>query len=68
MVDQVRGLPAMLMRRSVGVGGSPEESTLTKATRRTGLTVAALPALSRLFLVSIGQPPPRQSRKDLAGS
>jgi hypothetical protein len=68
MVDQARGLPAMLMRRSLGVGGSPEESTVTKATRRTGATVAALPALGRLFLASIGQSSSRQGKKDLAGS
>jgi len=67
MIDQAKGLPALLMKRSLGVGGSPEESTVTKATRRTAATVAALPALGKLFLASIGQSSD-QGRKDLAGS
>lgn len=55
MVDQAKSLPALLMKRSLGVGGSPEESTATKAVRRNAATVAALPALGKVFLTSISQ-------------
>jgi hypothetical protein len=61
MVDQAKGVPAILIKRSLGAGGSLEESPVTKGTRRTGATVAALPALGKVFLASIGQASLRQS-------
>ncbi|HLA82568.1 MAG TPA: nucleotidyltransferase family protein [Thermoleophilia bacterium] len=55
MVDQAKRVPAILFRRSLGSGGSPEESLVTKATRRSMAGVAALPAISRVLLASFGQ-------------
>jgi len=55
MVDQVRRVPAILFRRSMGSGGSPDESVVTTATRRSMVGVSALPAIGRLLLASIGQ-------------
>lgn len=55
MVDQVRRVPAILFRRSLGWGGSPEEGPVTKATRRGIAGVAALPAIGRVLLNSIGR-------------
>lgn len=55
MADRAREVSAMLIRRSLGAGGSPEESMVTKATRRSGATFAALPALGKVLLGSIGR-------------
>jgi len=54
MVDQVKGVPSILVKRSLGAGGSPEEGRFAKATRRTFATVAALPAVGKVLLASIG--------------
>jgi hypothetical protein len=59
MVDRAKGLPAMLMKRTLGAGGSPEDSPAHKSTRRTAATVAALPALGKAFLAGISQSPRR---------
>jgi len=55
MVEQVRRVPAILVRRSLGSGGSPDESPVTKATRRGLAGVAALPAIGKVLLDSIGR-------------
>lgn len=61
MVDQVREVPAILFKRSLGDGGSLEESAMTKASRRSAVTVAVLPALGKVLLASIGQFSHRQT-------
>jgi len=68
MVDQATGVPAIVMKQSLGAGGSPEESTVIKASRRTAATVTALPALVKVFLASIGRASLRQGKKDMAES
>jgi len=55
MVDQVRRVPAILVRRSLGSGGAPEESPVSKATRRGLAGVAALPAIGKVLVESIGR-------------
>jgi hypothetical protein len=55
LVDQVKRVPGMLLRRSLGSGGSPDESPVSKATRRNAAGVAALPAIGKVLLASIGQ-------------
>lgn len=55
MVDQVRQVPGMLFRRSLGSGGPPEESPVAKATRRSMAGLAALPAIGKLLLGSFGR-------------
>ncbi|MDQ7844526.1 MAG: nucleotidyltransferase family protein [Armatimonadota bacterium] len=55
MVDQVRRMPAILVRRSLGLGGSPDESPVSKATRRGLAGVAALPAIGKVLVESIGR-------------
>jgi len=55
MVDQVKGVPAILMKRSLGAGSVPEQNGVTKVAKRTAAAVAALPAIAKVFLESISQ-------------
>jgi len=55
LVDQVTRVPAILVKRSLGIGEFPDESPVTKATRRSMEGVAALPAIGRVLLASIGR-------------
>jgi len=60
MLDHPGGLPAVLIKRTLGAGGSPLESAARKTTRRTAATMAALPALGKVFLASLSPGPRRQ--------
>jgi hypothetical protein len=55
MADRAREVSAMVIKRSLGAGGSQEESMVTKAARRSGATFAALSALGKVLLGSIGR-------------
>lgn len=54
LVDETKKIPGLVLKRSLGIGGSLEESTMAKAARRNIATVAALPAIGRLLLEGIG--------------
>jgi hypothetical protein len=59
LVDRASSVPAILMRRALGLGGSPEESPLSKATRRNAAMAATLPAVARLLVTSLSRAPKR---------
>jgi len=65
LVDQVKGVPVILMKRSLGAGSVPEQSGVTKVAKRTAAAVAALPAIAKVFLAGISQSSLRGSRGEV---
>jgi hypothetical protein len=53
MVDQVKDVPVILMKRSLGAGRLPEKNGVTRVAKRNAAAVAALPAIAKVFLASI---------------